>query len=127
LQSANAAFSEFLLQKVSHVPEEKRICRVPENEMQSSCAALVPDLNANLLLVVEPVQIEVKGALMSAKIGKVLVGLVAPVALVRLDPLVPVLVVQHLLFVHKTLQHNTIKCVSGAAIQRRGSIYWYGP
>ncbi len=63
----------------------------------------VPDLNANLLLVVQPVEVEVKGALMSAEVGKVLVGLVAPAALVRLDPLVPVLVVQHLLLVHETL------------------------
>ncbi len=59
---------------------------------------------------------------MSAEVGKVLVGLVAPAALVRLDPLVPVLVVQHFFLVHKTLYRNTIKCVPGAAIQRLGSI-----
>ncbi len=78
------------------MPRSLKMCR-------KAHAPRVPDLNANLLLVVQSVQIEVKGALMSAEVGKVLVGLVAPAALVRLDPLVPVLVVQHLLLVHKTL------------------------
>ena len=60
-------------------------------------------LNPNFLLVAQPVKVELNGALVRAEVGKVLIGLVAPAALVRLDPLVPVLVVGHLLLVHEAL------------------------
>ena len=65
--------------------------------------AMRAHLNPNFLLVAQPVKVEVNGALVRAEVGKVLIGLVAPAALVRLDPLVPVLVVGHLLLVHEAL------------------------
>ncbi len=65
-----------------------------------------------------PVQVQVDGALMRAQVGKVLVGFVAPATLVRLDPLVPVLVVQHLLLVHEALQIGPVDLLIASTLMR---------